>query len=77
MRGVQPFGEDKLKELRAEGRRVRFAYVITSFHNPAGVTMNEDRRKRLLELANDYDFLIIEDDAYRELSYVEGRPLNP
>lgn len=69
--------EDKLKELRSEDRGVKFVYVIPSFHNPAGVTMSEDRRKYLLELANNYDFLIIEDDAYRELSYVEGVPPKP
>ncbi|MEM1982179.1 MAG: PLP-dependent aminotransferase family protein [Sulfolobales archaeon] len=69
--------EDELNELKANDRKIKFIYTIPTFHNPAGVTMSEDRRKHLLELANRYDFLIIEDDAYRELSYSKEDPPPP
>ncbi|MGO0061492.1 PLP-dependent aminotransferase family protein [Brevibacillus fluminis] len=49
----------------------RFLYTIPSFHNPSGVTMNPERRHRLLQLASAFDFLIVEDDAYGELSFSE------
>ncbi|WP_183192259.1 PLP-dependent aminotransferase family protein [Brevibacillus fluminis] len=49
----------------------RFMYTIPSFHNPSGVTMNPERRHRLLQLASTFDFLIVEDDAYGELSFSE------
>ncbi|MCX8185824.1 MAG: PLP-dependent aminotransferase family protein [Sulfolobales archaeon] len=61
--------EEELKLLKSDGVNVKFLYTIPTFHNPAGITMSEDRRKYLLELASRYDFLIVEDDAYRELSY--------
>lgn len=50
----------------------RFLYTIPSFHNPTGVTMTPFRRHRLLELASEFDFLIVEDDAYGELSFAES-----
>lgn len=50
----------------------QFLYTIPSFHNPTGVTMNLERRHRLLELASEFDFLIVEDDAYGELSFSES-----
>ena len=69
--------EDKLKKLKAEGKNVKFVYTIPTFQNPAGVTMSEERRKYLLELASKYDFLIVEDDPYHELNYSEREPPLP
>ncbi|USS40047.1 PLP-dependent aminotransferase family protein [Thermococcus aggregans] len=69
--------EDKLKKLKAEGKNVKFVYTIPTFQNPGGVTMSEERRKYLLELANKYDFLIIEDDPYHELNYSDKEPPLP
>lgn len=62
--------EEKLAEL---GRGVvKFLYTIPNFQNPGGVTMSMERRKRLLELAEEYDFLVIEDDPYGRLRYDGG-----
>ncbi|WP_028400694.1 PLP-dependent aminotransferase family protein [Ectobacillus panaciterrae] len=47
-------------------------YTIPSFHNPTGSTMTTDRRQHLLALATKFDFLLIEDDAYGELSFSES-----
>ncbi|SHM73284.1 PLP-dependent aminotransferase family protein [Gracilibacillus kekensis] len=44
-------------------------YTIPTFQNPTGTTLTEERRRHLLELADTYDFLIIEDDAYGELFF--------
>ncbi len=61
--------EDKLKEIKKEGKKPKLIYTIPSFQNPAGVTMNLERRKHLLELSEEYDILVVEDDPYGELRY--------
>jgi 2-aminoadipate transaminase len=68
--------EEKLEELRKNGKRVKIVYTVSTFQNPAGVTMSVKRRKRLVELASEYDFLIVEDGPYSELRY-SGDPVPP
>lgn len=46
-----------------------FIYVLPNFHNPAGTTLPEDRRRRVVEIARKYDLIIIEDDPYGALRY--------
>lgn len=52
----------------------KFIYTIPDFQNPTGVSMSLERRKRLIELANQYDMVVIEDNPYREIRY-EGEVL--
>ena len=66
--------EDRLKELQKAHIRPKFVYTVPNFHNPAGVTMTLQRRKKLIELAHTYDLLIIEDDPYGEIRF-EGEPI--
>jgi len=54
--------------------RPKLLYTIPTFGNPAGVTMSLARRRRLLELAVEYQFVIAEDDPYGELRF-SGDPL--
>jgi len=68
--------EDKLRKLRSEGKNVKLLYTVPTAQNPSGVTMSIDRRKYLLELANEFDFLVVEDDAYG-LMVFEGEPPPP
>ena len=56
------------------GARPRLAHIIPTFQNPAGYTLSLDKRKQLLELAREYDFVIFEDDPYIELRF-EGERL--
>src|SRR3954447_11688411 len=56
------------------GARPRLAHIIPTFQNPAGYTLSLDKRRRLLELAEQYDFVIFEDDPYVELRF-EGERL--
>lgn len=48
---------------------VRFIYVLPNFHNPAGTTLPEERRRLLVEVARKYDLIIVEDDPYGALRY--------
>jgi 2-aminoadipate transaminase len=54
----------------------KFIYMVPTFQNPAGVTMSLKHRKELLDVASEYDLLIIEDDPYGELVF-EGKPIPP
>src|SRR3954468_24830642 len=56
------------------GARPTLAHVIPTFQNPAGYTLSLDKRRRLIQLAEQYDFLIFEDDPYIELRF-EGERL--
>ena len=56
------------------GARPKLAHIIPTFQNPAGYTLSLDKRRRLLELAEQYDFVIFEDDPYIELRF-EGERL--
>ncbi|HET6498998.1 MAG TPA: PLP-dependent aminotransferase family protein, partial [Coriobacteriia bacterium] len=57
-------------------RGAKFIYTIPNFHNPAGVTMPPERRRRLLELARTYDIPVVEDDPYGRLRF-EGGHVKP
>lgn len=61
--------EKEVKSLKAKGIRPKFIYTIPNFQNPAGYTMSLDRRKRLIEISNEYGIPIIEDNPYGELRY--------
>ncbi|HEX6711764.1 MAG TPA: PLP-dependent aminotransferase family protein [Thermoleophilaceae bacterium] len=51
------------------GARPALAHIIPTFQNPAGYTLSLDKRRRLLQLADQYDFVIFEDDPYIELRF--------
>jgi 2-aminoadipate transaminase len=74
-----PMDDDGMRMdlLEAELRRVgvrgaKFIYTIPNFQNPAGVTMSPERRRRLLELAREYDIPVVEDDPYGRLRFDGG-----
>lgn len=51
-------------------RRVpKLFYVIPDFQNPSGATCSSPKRRRIVELAEKYDFLVLEDAPYRLLRY--------
>jgi 2-aminoadipate transaminase len=52
----------------------KLLYTIPDFHNPTGTTLSRDRRERLLELAREYDFGVLEDGAYSDLWLDEQAP---
>jgi 2-aminoadipate transaminase len=58
--------------LIAEGRRVRFLYVVPNFQNPTGLLIGLQKRRLLLEWAARRDLLIVEDDPYRELFFEDS-----
>ena len=61
--------EAELERMRKKRQKPKFIYVVPDFQNPAGITMSEERRRKLIELAHRYDVLIIEDSPYKELRF--------
>ncbi|MDZ7728317.1 MAG: PLP-dependent aminotransferase family protein [Dehalococcoidia bacterium] len=66
--------EKELQRLSETGVRPKFIYCIPTHQNPAGCTMPQERREKLLELAQRYRTFVLEDDAYGELWYDEPPP---
>lgn len=56
----------------ASRTRIKLLYTIPNFQNPSGRLMTQARRDAVLAIANEFDFLVIEDDPYGELVYVDG-----
>ena len=60
---------DVLADLLAGGLRPKIVYTIPDYQNPTGLSLSAERRQHLVDLARRYDFLILEDVAYRELGF--------
>ena len=54
--------------------RVKLIYVVPDFQNPSGITLGLKRRHQLIELAEKYDLIIIEDSPYRQLRFEGDAP---
>jgi 2-aminoadipate transaminase len=65
---------EALAELLAEGPSPAFVYVIPAFQNPTGVSLARARARRLVELAEAHDFVIVADEPYVALHYTDARP---
>ena len=61
--------ENVIRQVKAEGKKIKFLYMIPDFQNPSGESLSLQERKMLVALAEKYDFLIVEDSPYRELRY--------
>lgn len=61
---------DRLEALvKQAGRAPRVIYTIPNFQNPSGVTLSEQRRRRLVELAHHWGSVILDDDPYGSLRF--------
>jgi len=63
-----------LRDLRRAGRRLKFIYVVPDFQNPSGITWTRERRERLLDLAAEFNVLVVEDNPYREMRFMGQAP---
>jgi 2-aminoadipate transaminase len=65
--------EETIIHLKELGKKIKFIYVIPDFQNPAGITLPESRRKKIIGIAEKYDLLVVEDSPYREIRF-SGEP---
>jgi len=61
--------ENVITQVKAEGKEIKFLYMIPDFQNPSGESLSLQEREMLVSLAQKHDFLIVEDSPYRELRY--------
>ena len=61
--------EKVIAQVEAEGKKIKFLYMIPDFQNPSGESLTLQERGMLVSLAQEHDFLIVEDSPYRELRY--------
>ncbi|MDX5381657.1 MAG: PLP-dependent aminotransferase family protein [Rhodobacterales bacterium] len=60
---------DALEVALKANPRARMIYTVPDFQNPTGVTLSLERRKRLIELANRHDVIVLEDTPYRHIRF--------
>ncbi|WP_165035131.1 PLP-dependent aminotransferase family protein [Candidatus Protofrankia californiensis] len=65
-----------LAERLAGGLRPKLVYTVATFHNPTGVTLSAPRRRELADLAERFEFMVVEDEPYTALRF-RGDPLRP
>lgn len=66
--------ERMLAQAKTPEELPKLLYTIPTFSNPSGATLTVQRRLRLLELAVQYQFVIVEDDPYGDLRF-SGEPV--
>ncbi len=60
---------DTLDRLKKDCIHPKIIYLMSNYHNPAGIMISSERRKELPRIAQEFDCMILEDDAYAELRY--------
>jgi DNA-binding transcriptional MocR family regulator len=66
--------EETLKSLQSRQKQPRLLYLVSTFNNPTGITLDVARRKAVAELAREYDLIVVEDDVYYQLWYDQPPP---
>lgn len=59
---------EKFEEILKKNKITLF-YAMSYFQNPTGVSYSLEKKKKILELAKQYDFYVVEDDYLSELIY--------
>ena len=65
---------DQLEQLLQQEKGAKLLYTMPDFQNPTGITLSLARRHRLIELANRFDLIVLEDTPYRDIRFA-GDPL--
>ena len=69
--------EEKLENIELTGESLpKIIYTIPNGHNPGGVTLSVERRKHLIDIANRWDLIVLEDDPY-QLVELDNKPQPP
>lgn len=64
---------DKL-EAMIQQHKPKLVYIIPTFGNPSGALLTQERRLKILQLAVQYQTIVIEDDPYGDLYFGEAPP---
>ena len=64
---------DKL-EAMIQQHKPKLVYIIPTFGNPSGALLTQERRIKILQLAVQYQTIVVEDDPYGDLYFGEAPP---
>lgn len=64
-------------KLKLEKIKPKLIYTMPNFQNPTGISYSTYKKKKLIELAEEYDFYIVEDDFISDFKFNsdDNRPL--
>ncbi|MCI0421670.1 MAG: PLP-dependent aminotransferase family protein [Acidobacteria bacterium] len=60
---------DRIEGCQKSGRRAKLIYVIPNFQNPSGLTTSQEKRRAILEVAQRFGLLVVEDDPYGDMCF--------
>ncbi len=66
--------EESIREMKRQGKKIKFLYLVPNFANPSGVTLSADRRPMILEICKREHILILEDNPYGLLYFDKPVP---
>jgi DNA-binding transcriptional MocR family regulator len=66
--------QEAIAQVTSSGRRAKFLYTVPNYHNPAGITLAEERRDEISAICAEAGLLILEDNPYGLLGF-DGPPL--
>lgn len=67
---------DALEQALSANPGAKFIYTIPDFQNPTGLVLAAERRQQMVELAERYDVMIVEDNPYYYMRF-SGEPIPP
>jgi 2-aminoadipate transaminase len=67
--GTEGLDVDALQWRLRSGQRIKVLYTVPDFHNPSGGVLPGSERQRIVELAEQYGFVIVSDNPYREYGF--------
>lgn len=63
---------DKLeRDIKQEPKNIKLMYLIPTAQNPTGMSMDDNIKKKIIDISNEYDIYVIEDDAYGFITFDE------
>lgn len=71
--GLEPEAVEQAIVTASQHGRVRALYDIPDFNNPLGTSLSIEARRRLLEICDRHDVLVIEDNPYGMYAYDHER----
>lgn len=66
--------QESINEMKRQGKKIKFLYLVPNFANPSGVTLSADRRPQIIEICKREHILILEDNPYGLLYFNQPVP---
>lgn len=57
-------------KMKLEKLRPKLIYLMPNFQNPTGISYSENKKKKLIEMSEEYGFYILEDDFISDFSFL-------